>query len=725
MNSRVSSAGLKVEKSLFDFIANEAMPGTGLSADGFWQSLARLVDRFSPPLKALLDKREAMQADIDDWHRKRRSQAHDPEAYKAFLNRIGYLVPEGQDFSIRTTGVDPEISQVAGPQLVVPITNPRYALNAANSRWGSLYDALYGTDVIPEGPDTGKGHGYNPKRGALVVAYAADFLDKAFPLAKGSHKQATAYRLDGANLAVTLTDGSATGLADPGQFAGYLGGAEPSLVLLRNHGLHAELLIDRSHPIGSASPAGLKDVVLEAAMTTILDLEDSVATVDGPDKARAYRNMLGVFRGDLTTEFSKDGRTVHRAMNPDRGYKSPQGQDFSLHGRSLLLVRNVGHLLTTDAVLDGQGREIPESFLDAMVTGLAGLHDLQGLGALRNSRAGAVYIVKPKMHGPQEVLLACELFAAVEDELGLKRHTLKIGVMDEERRTTANLKECIRQAADRLIFINTGFLDRTGDEIHTSMEAGAMVPKGAMRQAKWMQAYEDLNVDVGLECGLAGKAQIGKGMWAKPDMMAEMVKTKIDHPMAGANCAWVPSPTAATLHAMHYHQVDVTKRQKELSGKRRASLDDLLIIPVLGRDRPSPEEIQRELDLNAQSILGYTVRWVEMGIGASKVPDLSDVGLMEDRATLRISSQYIANWLLHGLCSPEQVRQTLERMAKVVDRQNAGDKAYRPMSPDFENSVAFQAALDLVFKGREQPNGYTEMILTGRRRQAKAKYGQA
>ena len=722
MTKRVQVGGLQVAEVLHDLVANEITPGIGISAEAFWQGLGNCLIKMELLDAALLEKRTQLQEKIDTWHQQHLGQAHDPVAYKAFLQDIGYLLPEGDDFTISTSNTDPEISEIAGPQLVVPVMNARYALNAANARWGSLYDSLYGTDVIPESDGAEIRKDYNPVRGAKVVAFAMDFLDETFPLNQGSHRDVAQYAIKDRALVVTFPDGQTTNLSDPSKFCGYTGNPDdPASILYVNHGLHVDVLIDRQHPVGQAHLAGIKDVVMEAALTTIQDCEDSVATVDADDKAIVYRNWLGLMKGDLSESFQKGGKTLTRRLNPDREYTAPDGSEFTLPGRSLLLVRDVGHLMYTDAVLDHQGNEIPEGILDGYMTSLIAMHDLQGTGPYRNSRTGSIYIVKPKMHGPEEVAFTDTMFGCIEDVLGLPRFTIKMGIMDEERRTSLNLKECIRAAKNRVVFINTGFLDRTGDEIHTSMEAGPVVRKGTMKETAWITAYEDSNVDIGLACGLQGKAQIGKGMWAMPDEMRSMLDSKINHPLAGANTAWVPSPTAAVLHALHYHKVDVFERQNEIKHRPRASIDDMLKLPLLGETSLSLEEIQQELDNNTQGILGYVVRWINQGVGCSKVPDIHDVGLMEDRATLRISSQHIANWLRHNICTPAQVMDTLKRMAVKVDAQNAGDPTYQAMAPDFDASVAFQAACDLIFKGCEQPSGYTEPLLYARRRELKAK----
>lgn len=720
MTARIQKGKLAIAKELYDFIENEALPGSGLDSETYWKNFEQVVVDLSPKNKALLAKRDDIQAKIDEWHR---NNTFELQAYKAFLTEIGYLLPEVEDFQISTENVDEEIALLAGPQLVVPVRNARYCLNAANARWGSLYDALYGFDVISEEDGAEKGKGYNPKRGEKVIAFAKNFLNETFPLAQGSHADATKYAVEGNALVVTLKDGSTTIVADSSKFVGYNGEASaPTEIVLKNNGLHAIIQIDANSPIGQTDAAGVKDVVLEAAVTTIQDLEDSVAAVDAEEKVEGYRNWLGLMKGTLEESIEKNGKTITRKLNADRTFKNVEGGETKVHGRSLMLLRNVGHLMTNPAILV-DGEEIYEGIMDALVTPLLSVADIRGENTIKNSRTGSMYIVKPKMHGPEEVAFAVELFERAEQALGLPAKTLKIGIMDEERRTSVNLKNCIAQAKDRTIFINTGFMDRTGDEIHTFMEAGPFVRKGEIKGQKWFPAYENRNVMVGLQTGLRGKAQIGKGMWPKPDMLLDMYKTKTEHPEAGASCAWVPSPTGAVIHAIHYHQINVANRQQELLATEALPLDDLLTPPLATDTNWTEEEKLKELENNCQGILGYVVRWVDLGVGCSKVPDINDVGLMEDRATLRISSQHVANWLRHGIVTREQVEEVMQRMAKIVDEQNANDPLYKPMAADFDNSIAFQAASDLIFKGGEQPSGYTEPLLHAARLKLKGYIG--
>ena len=721
MSNRLNRSNLQVSEALVKFIENEALPNTGVNSEVFWSELEAILDKFVPQNKALLQKRTSFKNKIDDFYKTNKGKKIIPDDYIKFLKDINYIVPVGSDFQINTKNVDPELSLNAGPQLVVPVMNARYALNAANARWGSMYDALYGTDVISEENGAEKGKSYNSQRGQHVVNYCREFLDKYFPLEKGSHKDTVSYVINDNSLQVTLSNDEKTILKDDSKFVGYQGQLDnPLCILLKNNNLHVEIIIDKSGVIGAKDPAGINDIIIESALTTIQDCEDSIAAVDAEDKVLAYRNWLGLMKGDLQDTFEKNGTKITRELNPDKVYQSKNGE-FKLPGRSVMLIRNVGHLMTNPAILLKNGEEIPEGIMDAMITSLIAIHDIKFKKL--NSRSGSVYIVKPKMHGPDEVKFACDIFSAVEDALNLDKHTLKIGIMDEERRTTVNLKECIRAAKDRTVFINTGFLDRTGDEIHTAMEAGPIIPKGEIKNAKWISAYENNNVKIGLECGLSGKAQIGKGMWAMPDLMSEMLKQKVGHPKSGANTAWVPSPTAATLHALHYHEIDVFKVQKEKVKDKSNYLDDILDVPVSYGHNWSPEEIQKEMDNNAQGILGYVVRWVDQGVGCSKVPDINNIGLMEDRATCRISSQHLANWLHHSIFSKDQLINTMKKMAKIVDKQNKSDLNYTPMSNDFEKSIAFNASLDLIIEGTISPSGYTEPILHKRRIELKSKLG--
>ncbi len=720
MTSYIKKNNLSVHPDLIELLDNHILLGLSVSAEQVWTGFSKLVEELTPVNKSLLAKREALQTQIDEWHTANpNALPNNFQAYKAFLQEIGYLVPEGDDFAATTENVDAEIASIAGPQLVVPVNNARFALNAANARWGSLYDAYYGTDVIDENEGREKTAAYNPMRGKAVIQKAAEFLDHSIPLALGKHAEVADYHIVENQVIVTLENGSTSMLSNPEQFIASNQNGDKLELLFEKNNLHIEVQIDRDHPIGKDSAAGVKDIVIESAISTIMDCEDSVAAVDGEDKALVYRNWLGLMKGDLQESFQKGGKTITRQLNPNRTYTGKDGNKVELHGRSLLLVRNVGHLMTNPAILDGQGNQIPEGIMDALFTTLCAMHDFKDDAPIHNSRQKSIYIVKPKMHGPDEVAFANTLFSRVEDMLGLPRNTMKIGVMDEERRTTVNLKECIRAVKERIVFINTGFLDRTGDEIHTSMQAGAFLPKEQIKQKTWIHAYEDWNVDTGIQCGLPGVAQIGKGMWPKPDEMAQMLVAKIDHPKAGANCAWVPSPTGATLHATHYHQVDVFAVQQALAKRQKANVDDILTVPLLGDVSLTPQEIQNELDNNAQGILGYVVRWVDQGVGCSKVPDISNVGLMEDRATLRISSQLLANWIEHGICSEQEVMEAMKRMARIVDQQNEKDASYQKMAPNF-NGIAFKSACSLVFEGVSQPSGYTEPLLHAYRLEAKA-----